>query len=264
MNDFIQGLRRDLGMKVIPANKAKMGVLRCLNRGEALCHDVRRRRAGRRRHRRLLRRAGRVLQRAGPHRPPHRRPRHARRRRPRQPTTTRSCCPASTSTCSYETTGDEEADVRALTQAIARSFEGFVRRFPDQWFAFRDVCGEAEAQPGVGARQMEDSQGDWRLWSLKARHAGSATCCRAPAAYAIARLRRRPRLSASEAAPARDVEDNMRHVLGAGRVAVRGRRRRPRGVSQRRPLLRRPDPHPAHGPRAHARQARCDCTASTG
>ena len=36
MNDFIQGLRQGLGMQVIPAKKAKMGVLRCLSRGEAL------------------------------------------------------------------------------------------------------------------------------------------------------------------------------------------------------------------------------------
>jgi KDO2-lipid IV(A) lauroyltransferase len=51
----------------------------------------------------------------------------------------------------YEATGDEEADVLTLTQQIARSLEGFVRRFPDQWFAFRPVLREAEAQESVQA-----------------------------------------------------------------------------------------------------------------
>jgi hypothetical protein len=52
----------------------------------------------------------------------------------------------------YETTGDEEEDVRALTQQIARSLEGFVRRFPDQWFAFREVLCESEARESVPSR----------------------------------------------------------------------------------------------------------------
>ena len=34
-------------------------------------------------------------------------------------------------------TGDEEHDVRVLTQAIARECEDFIRRCPDQWYIFR-------------------------------------------------------------------------------------------------------------------------------
>ena len=34
-------------------------------------------------------------------------------------------------------TGDEEADVRALTQAIVERLEGPLRQYPDQWYMFR-------------------------------------------------------------------------------------------------------------------------------
>lgn len=37
----------------------------------------------------------------------------------------------------FEPTGDEQHDVRALTEAILAAHEGFIRRFPDQWYMFR-------------------------------------------------------------------------------------------------------------------------------
>lgn len=37
----------------------------------------------------------------------------------------------------YQPSGDEEEDVRRLTQEIARIQEGLIRRFPDQWYMFR-------------------------------------------------------------------------------------------------------------------------------
>lgn len=37
----------------------------------------------------------------------------------------------------FERTGDDEHDIRALTEAILRVHEGFIRRFPDQWYMFR-------------------------------------------------------------------------------------------------------------------------------
>jgi KDO2-lipid IV(A) lauroyltransferase len=37
----------------------------------------------------------------------------------------------------YEPTGEEERDVRALTQLIVRSLEPLVRQYPEQWFIFR-------------------------------------------------------------------------------------------------------------------------------
>lgn len=148
MNDFIQGLRRDLGMKVIPANKAKMGVLRCLNRGEALCMMVDVVQPGdgvivdffgmpaefsSAPARIAIRTGARVMPGVV-----------ARAEDDRM-----KLLPCIDFSLRYETTGDEEADVRALTQQIARSLEGFVRRFPDQWFAFRQVLRESESPESV-------------------------------------------------------------------------------------------------------------------
>ena len=39
----------------------------------------------------------------------------------------------------YERTGDEQRDVRELTQAIMRSHERFVREHPEQWYMFREM-----------------------------------------------------------------------------------------------------------------------------
>lgn len=39
----------------------------------------------------------------------------------------------------YEPTGDEERDVRELTQQMMRAFEPVVREHPDQWFIFRPL-----------------------------------------------------------------------------------------------------------------------------
>ncbi|MGE3960904.1 MAG: lysophospholipid acyltransferase family protein [Dehalococcoidia bacterium] len=39
----------------------------------------------------------------------------------------------------FEPSGDAEADVRALTQAVFTNLEGLVRRHPDQWYIFRNL-----------------------------------------------------------------------------------------------------------------------------
>jgi KDO2-lipid IV(A) lauroyltransferase len=39
----------------------------------------------------------------------------------------------------YQSTGDEEADVRELTQRIMRSFEPHIRAHPEQWYIFRPM-----------------------------------------------------------------------------------------------------------------------------
>ena len=39
----------------------------------------------------------------------------------------------------YEPTGDTETDVRNLTQAIMDVHEGYIRRYPDQWYMFREM-----------------------------------------------------------------------------------------------------------------------------
>ena len=48
----------------------------------------------------------------------------------------------------YEPSGDEQHDVRELTQAIMRSHERFVREHPDQWYMFREMW-PSNAKAGV-------------------------------------------------------------------------------------------------------------------
>jgi KDO2-lipid IV(A) lauroyltransferase len=108
---------------------------------------------------------------------------------------------------SFEPTGEEEADVAALTQRIASSFEDAVRRYPDQWFAFRRVWRNgAPAEPEVGWNDRLNH------YALEAANLLFRDLPK-PVSYAIANragdlafyLRRGIRA---------DVEDNQRHVLG--------------------------------------------------
>jgi len=154
MNDFIQGLRGDLGMKVIPANKAKMGVLRCLSRGEALGMMIDVVEPG----------EGVVVEFFGgpaefSSAPARIAIRTGARVMPgvvaRDDHDRMKLLPCIDFDLRYDTTGDEETDVRSLTQAIAKSLEAFARRFPDQWFAFRDVWGVGEQRPG-------EARGGWK------------------------------------------------------------------------------------------------------
>ncbi len=50
----------------------------------------------------------------------------------------------------FTPTGDEAADIQALTQAIVRWMEGVLRQHPDQWYMFRRMWPEATAECGVG------------------------------------------------------------------------------------------------------------------
>ncbi|MGI8927043.1 MAG: lysophospholipid acyltransferase family protein [Tepidiformaceae bacterium] len=45
-------------------------------------------------------------------------------------------------------TGDSEADVRALTQQIMDAHERFIRRYPDQWYMFREMWPAPRAGKG--------------------------------------------------------------------------------------------------------------------
>ena len=49
----------------------------------------------------------------------------------------------------FEATGDEERDIRALTQATMHSLERLVRRSPDQWYIFRNLWLEDRAASGA-------------------------------------------------------------------------------------------------------------------
>ena len=202
MNDFIQGLRQDLGLEVIPAKKAKMGVLRCLNKGEALALMVDVVEPGdgitveffgkpvlfsSAPARIALRTGSRVLPgviaRSG--------------KDPKQ------LLPLMDFDIQFKATGDEEADVVALTQAIAHSLEGYVRRFPDQWFAFRPAWSKPE---------VAKAGGRWKVWALKsAVTIGGLLPARA--AYALAGLAGDLAYRYRHSTRA-DVQDNMRHVMG--------------------------------------------------
>jgi len=47
----------------------------------------------------------------------------------------------------FEATGDAEADVRGLTQAVFTNLEGLVRRHPEQWYIFRNLWLEDRRAP---------------------------------------------------------------------------------------------------------------------
>ncbi len=208
MNEFIQSLRQNLGMNVIPAKKAKMGVLRCLSRGEALALMVDVVEPGdgvtvdffgvptlfsSTPARIALRTGSRVLP-------------GVIARSEHDP---KQLQPLLDFDFQFEATGDEEADVQALTQQIADALAVHVRRFPDQWFAFRPADHDTrKGKPG----------GRWKVWALKtAVHIGGLLPERA--AYGAARLAGdlAYRLRKSTRA---DVQDNMRHVMGPGASTV--------------------------------------------
>ena len=203
MNNFLQNLRRALGMKIIPARSAKPGVLRCLNRGEALglMFDA-------------VEPGGGIIvdflgQPAEVSAAPARiAVRTGARILPgivsRQDSDTTRFLTEIDFEFQSEMTGDEEADVLSLTQAIARSLEPMVRAHPDQWFAFRPVW-----QP---APEQNTRTAPWMRWSLRlAMGAGGFLPPRL--AYALARFAGDIAYMARASARA-NVQDNMRHVLG--------------------------------------------------
>lgn len=105
----------------------------------------------------------------------------------------------------WEATGDEEADVRGLTQAIAQSLELYVRRFPEQWFAFQPL--QVEKAP-------EKTDTSWR-WKLPALKAAIQIGGRMPSSVSYLLADLAGDLAYRFRSGARDdVRDNMRHVLG--------------------------------------------------
>ena len=48
-------------------------------------------------------------------------------------------------------TGDAEADIRNTTQRVVDIFQDFVRRYPDQWYVFRDMWPNDEADAPAAA-----------------------------------------------------------------------------------------------------------------
>src|SRR5690606_23809883 len=109
----------------------------------------------------------------------------------------------------FERSGDDERDVQALTQAMAASLEGFVRRFPEQWFAFRPVWPEKVHSIHSTPQPQKER---WRVWALQAAvFIGERLPRRL--AYGFAQLAGTLAYRFREEARA-DVEANMRHVMG--------------------------------------------------
>jgi KDO2-lipid IV(A) lauroyltransferase len=208
MNEFVQGLRRSIGMKIIPAKKAKLGVLRALNRGEVLatmldvatdgesiCVDLfgAPARVSSAPARLALRTNARVLP-------------AVVARDNRDPAT---LVPLIDFDFCYQKTGEEDADVRLLTQAMALSLERFIVRYPDQWFAFRPIWGASEQSR---AREVRIKTERWMEWALALAVKYGNRMPR-PLAYGLARAGGELGYYLRPTARA-DVEDNMRHVLG--------------------------------------------------
>ncbi|HLF77679.1 MAG TPA: hypothetical protein VJB57_09340, partial [Dehalococcoidia bacterium] len=209
MNDFIQGLRQKLGMKIIPASGAKPGLLRCLKRGEVLAMLFDALKPG----------DGMMVDFFGAPAEMSAAPARIALRTGARVVTTVVCrdprdpikiLPFVDFDLGFAPSGDEEADVARLTQAIARSFEGFVRRYPDQWFAFHPVWDSRSTQDD--ATTPEEVQA-WRLWALQTGFRLGRLLPR-KAAYAIARVAGDIAFYVRRGAR-RDVEDNMRHVMGS-------------------------------------------------
>lgn len=60
----------------------------------------------------------------------------------------------------FTPTGNVQADVQALTQAIATRLEGLLRRHPDQWYMFRQMWPDVNAERGTrNAEDLADNRG---------------------------------------------------------------------------------------------------------
>ncbi len=146
MNALIQGSRRHLGMKVTPIEKVGPSIVRALRRGEilALLIDVPEPGgtvrvdffgapievpAGPARI--ALRTGARVM------------PAVLVRVRGEED----KIRPVVDLELTYEKTGDEQEDVRRLTQQIMSSLERLIRHHPDQWFIFHPLWNRAQKVP---------------------------------------------------------------------------------------------------------------------
>ncbi len=203
MNKFLQDLRRSLGMKIIPARSAKPGVLRCLNRGEAmgLMFDVVEPGEGI-----TVDFLGRLAEFSSA--PARIAIRTGAKIMPgivsRQNLDDTRFLTEIDFGLQFQPTGDEEADVHALTQAIANSLEPMVSQHPDQWFAFRPVW-----QP---APDQKTETASWMRWALSLAMRGGGILPRRTA-YALAQVAGDFAFLARAETRA-NVKDNMRHVLG--------------------------------------------------
>jgi len=150
MNDLVQGHRRHLGVNIIPMERVGPGVLRALRRGDilALLIDVpapgpsvavdffgalAEVPAGPARL--ALRTGARVIPAVMAREPGH----------------DELIRPILDFDLRFQPSGDEEQDVREITQQIMSSLERFIRQYPDQWFMFRPMW--PASQPALEPEQ---------------------------------------------------------------------------------------------------------------
>ena len=146
MNALVQGSRRHLGMKVIPMQKVGPGIIRALRRGEILALLIDVPEPGGTVNvdffgapievptgpaRIALRTGARVM------------PAVLLRVKGEED----KIRPLVDFDLSYEKTGDEEEDVRRLTQQIMSSLERLIRHDPDQWFIFHPLWNRTVKMP---------------------------------------------------------------------------------------------------------------------
>jgi KDO2-lipid IV(A) lauroyltransferase len=138
MNDLVQGYRRQLGVNIIPMERVGPRVVRALRRGDilALLIDVPAPGASV-----AVEFFGAVAEiPAGPARIALR---TGARVIPavlaREPGHDEMIRPILDFDVRLQPSGDEEQDVRELTQQIMSALERFIRRYPDQWFMFRPM-----------------------------------------------------------------------------------------------------------------------------
>ncbi len=151
MDDLIRSSREKLGMKVIPADKAGMQSFRAIKRGEivGLLIDVPA--PGQSvtvdflgAPAEVSSAPARLALRTGAWVVP-----TMVLRGPQSDTNIRPIL--DTRSVRYEPTGDEERDVRELTQQIMRSLEPMIREHPEQWFIFRRVWPQLEERSTLAA-----------------------------------------------------------------------------------------------------------------
>lgn len=207
INGLVQGFRAGMGMNIIPAENGKLQTFRCLARNEVLGMLIDLVDPGEGVLVEFL--GGKAQMSSAPARIALR---TGARVVPgvvvRDAQDDRRFMPVIDAGLRFQASGDEEADALALTQLIAHSLEGFVRRFPDQWFAFRPVWRD-EPPPPEPETRFNDRLNHLALELANVLFREMPK----PAAYAIAaavgtvafHARRRVRA---------DVEDNMRRVLG--------------------------------------------------
>jgi lauroyl/myristoyl acyltransferase len=138
MNDLVQGHRRHLGMNIIPMERVGPRVMRALRRGDILALLIDVPAPGASVPVEFFGALAEVP--AGPARLALR---TGARAIPavlaREPDHEEMIRPILDFDLHFQPSGDEEQDVRELTQQIMSSLERFIRQYPDQWFMFRPM-----------------------------------------------------------------------------------------------------------------------------